>query len=68
MKDLRIAIILIGIGALFLGSVIYFNAKDIAKNEKRIEVIESRLDSLEITLYPKWKWNAETRVWEKTLR
>jgi len=64
MKDLKIAIILMGVGALFLASVIYFNTKDIAKNEKKVETIESRLDSLEIAIYSKWEWNPETKKWE----
>jgi len=61
-----IVIIVVGLG--MCGLFIKLGINKTQKEEDRLLKIESRLDSLEITLYPKWEWNAETRVWEKTLR
>jgi len=34
----------------------------IESEQKRIK---SRIDSLEIAIYPKWKWNPDTKKWEE---
>lgn len=66
---LRISLIVSIIAIFIMVGIFVIDQKNKAqKEEDRLLKIESRLDSLEITLYPKWEWNPQTRVWEKTLR